>query len=237
MGRPPGPSSHAQSAVFEDKVESAKSWVPGPNRYVPFHKNNPKRMIVRGNYHILQHPCSHNRCHILELLALKHLELDIVECWRRVVYYLLWPQRTDTNDLGNISSNMRSSAPTPFSQPQGSRVVYPRDIARDLLFPKPQLRQYTDVKARLCDIPAGVLTRSRDHSNIHFQNTHCEHSGVHHHEDFALGPTPNPSLVFLMTAVIGASKPPDNPTAAPSDQPIDASIMNPTFVSPIFGAA
>ena len=48
---------------------------------------------------------------------------------------------------------------------------------------------------------------------------------------------PSPSLVFLMTAVIGASKSPENPMVVPSDHPIDANIMNPTFFTSIFGAA
>lgn len=47
---------------------------------------------------------------------------------------------------------------------------------------------------------------------------------------------PNPSFVFFITAVRGASRPPERPMRSPSDHPIAASILNPTFVSPIFGA-
>jgi hypothetical protein len=67
---------------------------------------------------------------------------------------------------------------------------------------------------------------------------HGKHSWpVRSNQIFVLMPAPNPSLVFLITAAIGASKPPESPIVAPSVQPIDASIMNPTFFSSIFGAA
>lgn len=48
---------------------------------------------------------------------------------------------------------------------------------------------------------------------------------------------PNPSFVFFILAVSGASNPPDNPMRSPSAHPIIASILKPMFVSPILGAA
>ena len=67
--------------------------------------------------------------------------------------------------------------------------------------------------------------------------THIKNKEAGYDQNFVFTLAPNPSLVFLMTAVSGASKPPENPMVAPSDQPIDANIINPMFVSSIFGAA
>ena len=48
---------------------------------------------------------------------------------------------------------------------------------------------------------------------------------------------PRPNFVFFILAVRGASSPPDRPIRSPSAQPIEANILNPMLVSPIFGAA
>ena len=47
---------------------------------------------------------------------------------------------------------------------------------------------------------------------------------------------PNPSFVFFMMAVSGASKPPERPMRSPSDQPMEASILKPMFEPSIFAA-
>ena len=48
---------------------------------------------------------------------------------------------------------------------------------------------------------------------------------------------PSPSFVFFIIAVSGASSPPDSPMRSPSDQPMAASILKPTFLSSIFAAS
>jgi hypothetical protein len=95
--------------------------------------------------------------------------------------------------------------------------------------------KFIDTVAESCNVSTAMLTSG---SPLHTSRTyiHRKKGGAHNGQNLALRPAPSPSLVFLMTAVSGASRPPENPIVAPSDQPIDVNIMNPTLVSSIFGA-